>query len=401
MSEFEPRQRSRRADRHQQSKPTLEQAFSQAKPLVNSLREQAAPLVDSLKAQPAVPLAMAAVPLLLHFLRIFFGFIYFFPWLFELLCLSSFCLLPFLYLAKGAKEKWMGYLPLPLAAWTAYIFLRTIFSYGFRIYSFGILLSNLLIPLAMIALCLTLALWLFKGRDSLLKPSLILAGALALLYLLSLIISGSNYARGMPFSLVLKYLSSLLLMGLTAYFLLQVIRGEGIQFERRPAAATGARGGKRKSTAALLSFFLGGLGAHRFYLGYKGAGVFQLLGGGVLTTIATLAFYDGLARYNYDAIQLSTVLFVISGLFGIWVIVDFIRILTGSLQPLLGYYEGETPFQDPYQRPSFTPADSAAENSGLARASALRQLETLYQQGILNQEEYLAKVQEVESRFPG
>ena len=50
--------------------------------------------------------------------------------------------------------------------------------------------------------------------------------------------------------------------------------------------------------AALLCFFLGGLGIHRFYLGYTTIGIIQLLTGGGC---------------------------------GIWVLIDFIRILTGDL----------------------------------------------------------------------
>jgi TM2 domain-containing membrane protein YozV len=56
---------------------------------------------------------------------------------------------------------------------------------------------------------------------------------------------------------------------------------------------------KSKTTAALLCFFLGGLGIHRFYLGYTGIGIAQLLTCGGL---------------------------------GIWSLIDFIMILTGSVK---------------------------------------------------------------------
>lgn len=56
---------------------------------------------------------------------------------------------------------------------------------------------------------------------------------------------------------------------------------------------------RSKTTAALLAFFLGYLGIHRFYLGYKGMGVLYLL---------------------------------TAGLFGIGALVDFIMCLTGSMK---------------------------------------------------------------------
>lgn len=62
---------------------------------------------------------------------------------------------------------------------------------------------------------------------------------------------------------------------------------------------------KSQVTALLLVIFLGWLGVHRFYLGYTWQGVVQLL---------TL------------------------GGFGIWALIDLIRIITGDLQPKNGPY---------------------------------------------------------------
>ena len=56
---------------------------------------------------------------------------------------------------------------------------------------------------------------------------------------------------------------------------------------------------KSKLTAILLCFFLGSLGIHRFYLGYTLIGVIQLL---------------------------------TFGGFLIWAIIDFIKLITGSLK---------------------------------------------------------------------
>lgn len=66
------------------------------------------------------------------------------------------------------------------------------------------------------------------------------------------------------------------------------------------------KSGKSQIVAALLCFFLGGLGIHRFYLGYTWQGVVQLLTGGGC---------------------------------GIWALIDFIRILTGDLGPKNGSYD--------------------------------------------------------------
>ncbi len=62
---------------------------------------------------------------------------------------------------------------------------------------------------------------------------------------------------------------------------------------------------KSQLVAALLCFFLGGLGIHRFYLGYTWQGVVQLLTGGGC---------------------------------GVWALIDFIRILLGTLKPKNGDY---------------------------------------------------------------
>ncbi|KAF2519892.1 TM2 domain-containing protein [Flavobacterium salilacus subsp. salilacus] len=69
-----------------------------------------------------------------------------------------------------------------------------------------------------------------------------------------------------------------------------------------PAAAAS---GKSQLIALLLVIFVGGIGIHRFYLGYTWQGIVQLL---------TL------------------------GGCGIWALIDLIRIITGDLQPKDGKY---------------------------------------------------------------
>jgi hypothetical protein len=71
------------------------------------------------------------------------------------------------------------------------------------------------------------------------------------------------------------------------------------------ALASYGDGNKSQVAAALLCAFLGDFGVHRFYLGYTWQGIVQIL--------------------------------TLGGL-GIWALIDFIRILTGSLQPKDGEY---------------------------------------------------------------
>lgn len=66
-----------------------------------------------------------------------------------------------------------------------------------------------------------------------------------------------------------------------------------------------AGGGKSQLIALIIAFFLGGIGIHRFYLGYTWQGVVQLL------------TFGGC---------------------GIWALIDLIRIITGDLKPKDGEY---------------------------------------------------------------
>ena len=76
---------------------------------------------------------------------------------------------------------------------------------------------------------------------------------------------------------------------------------------------------KSKTAAALLAFFLGSLGIHRFYVGKVGTGIVMLL----LTIIgsATYAFVVGI--FILIAVEL-------------WVLIDFIMILMGKFKDKRG-----------------------------------------------------------------
>jgi len=66
-------------------------------------------------------------------------------------------------------------------------------------------------------------------------------------------------------------------------------------------------GGKSQLTAALLCWLVGWLGIHRFYLGYTWQGIVQIL--------------------------------TLGGFFGLWVLIDLVRIIVGTLKPKDGEYE--------------------------------------------------------------
>ncbi len=67
----------------------------------------------------------------------------------------------------------------------------------------------------------------------------------------------------------------------------------------QPVVPGGGKSDKQKLVAALLCWFLGAIGVHRFYLGYTGIGVIQL--------------------------------FTLGGC-GIWALIDLVMILTGGLK---------------------------------------------------------------------
>ncbi|MEO0463744.1 MAG: TM2 domain-containing protein [Pseudomonadota bacterium] len=53
--------------------------------------------------------------------------------------------------------------------------------------------------------------------------------------------------------------------------------GEAMQIYMLSGGGIDMSGEKNKFVAALLAFFLGGLGAHKFYLGYNNAGIIMLV----------------------------------------------------------------------------------------------------------------------------
>nr|WP_294904241.1 TM2 domain-containing protein [uncultured Lacibacter sp.] len=104
-------------------------------------------------------------------------------------------------------------------------------------------------------------------------------------------------------------------------------------------AAKGKKAGdKSKVVAALLAFFLGNLGIHDFYLGNKKAGLLKI----ILTVAGIVLIAVGVATLATTATVTVPVLALIGWILllgvSIWALIDFIRILTGSYQPVDGSY---------------------------------------------------------------
>ncbi len=141
-------------------------------------------------------------------------------------------------------------------------------------------------------------------------------------------------------------------------------------------------GTKSKIAAAILAFFLGITGAHRYYLGYKKQGMTQTLG--FVSLIAGWYLYFTAILEQEGGILLVTgLLLLFGGVVGLWAFVDFIRILTGGLQPANGTTYSEN---QPQQVQVIQTAPSANDN-----IDAIEKLAKLHEQGILTDEEFQQK----------
>ena len=107
---------------------------------------------------------------------------------------------------------------------------------------------------------------------------------------------------------------------------------------------------KNKTTALILSIFVGELGIDRFYLGYIGIGLLKLF---------------------------------TAGCFGILWIIDIIQIATGSLQPADG-----SNYEDVNNNNQQSTRKFEIENKTTDVYDSLNKLLLLYQQGAITSEEY-------------
>ena len=81
---------------------------------------------------------------------------------------------------------------------------------------------------------------------------------------------------------------------------------------------------KSRLVAALLAFFFGDLGVHRFYVGRVFSGFIQMLLG--------LSFIISLIMFLMIELELAVLTFLLGIIWGFWVFIDFILILCGTFK---------------------------------------------------------------------
>ena len=115
---------------------------------------------------------------------------------------------------------------------------------------------------------------------------------------------------------------------------------------------------KSKTTAILLCFFLGALGIHRFYLGHTLIGVIQLL------TI---------------------------GGFGFWALVDFVRLITGSLP--VNSVEADTPKDDSTEEKQTVVQEKVAEYTESQKTEeAKKEIFAEFDEGLTQANNYISEI---------
>ena len=171
-----------------------------------------------------------------------------------------------------------------------------------------------------------------------------------------------------PFiTVILSFLPAVVLVALIAVFIFY-------RSKNRLKKVVPPIGERSKWVGAILAFFLGGFGIHRYNLGYKKQGIMQSCS--ILGLIA-----GSVCMYDEEVFALAIPCFIYSAAMGIWALVDFVRILTGSLLPADGM-----PYKE-NQSPQVRVNNSSASDS----AEAIAKLAKLHEQGILTDDEFQQK----------
>lgn len=87
---------------------------------------------------------------------------------------------------------------------------------------------------------------------------------------------------------------------------------------------------KKKGTAAVLAFFLGGWGAHNFYMGDNSLGFAKLFTVGCSWMFTLLGLFGLVESNGEDGLEMLAFGLLLGAITGIWVFVEFIMILMGA-----------------------------------------------------------------------
>lgn len=188
--------------------------------------------------------------------------------------------------------------------------------------------------------------------------------------------------------LAISFLFVLILKGAKYWVEFHLLRDDAPKVQvNNNLSGGGVMANKSKVVSALLAFFLGTTGAHRYYLGYKKQGIVQTCGF-VSIIIGYAIFILALMDSSAGMLIFSALLLLYGAGISIWAFVDFIRILTGGLTPADGsaYTEENRPTQVQVIQAAPSPSDNI---------DALEKLAKLHEQGILTDDEFRQKKTEL------
>lgn len=188
--------------------------------------------------------------------------------------------------------------------------------------------------------------------------------------------------------LAISFLFVLILKGAKYWVEFHMLRDDAPKVQvNNNLSGGGVMANKSKVVSALLAFFLGTTGAHRYYLGYKKQGIVQTCGF-VSIIIGYAIFIPAMMDSSAGMVIFSALLLLYGAGISIWAFVDFIRILTGGLTPADGsaYTEENRPTQVQIVQAAPSPSDNI---------DALEKLAKLHEQGILTDDEFRQKKAEL------
>lgn len=187
--------------------------------------------------------------------------------------------------------------------------------------------------------------------------------------------------------LAISFLFVLILKGAKYWVEFHLLRDDAPKVQvNNNLSGGGVMANKSKVVSALLAFFLGTTGAHRYYLGYKKQGIVQTCGF-VSIIIGYAIFVPAMMDSSAGMLIFSALLLLYGAGISIWAFVDFIRILTGGLTPADGSAYTEN---HPAQVQVIQAAPSPSDN-----IDALEKLAKLHEQGVLTDDEFRQKKAEL------